>query len=280
MGIELEESKIRENIDERDKIDSTRKISPLLKPPGARVIDTSNISIDQQVQMAEEYARRRAREISESETPGHIENRSLFFTSYFRTSSRVLLGLLKLLFGLSVHGEENLRNRGNFIFASNHISYADPPVVGSALNREVWFLAKKELFNNRFFGWLIRKYHAVPIDRDSFDRSAIRRVITLLKSGQSILMFPEGTRSRDDSLKMPKIGLGYIALNSNSNIIPVFVSGTNRMGGALLRREKLEVYIGPPIYIDSGYESDDRKKDYQLISSMVFEVIRMLKNEY
>jgi len=279
MGIELGEDRIRKNIQERDRIDSTRQVSPLLKPPGARVIDTSGLTIYQQVDEAENYARQRAEKLATRKKSYLNEKSSFFFTRYFRVSSRLIFWLCRLLFGLRVLGGENLKTGGNFLFASNHISYADPPVVGCALNREIWFLAKKELFLNRFFGWLIRKYHAVPIDRESFDRKAIRYIVKLLKSGHSVLMFPEGTRSRDNRIKMPKVGLGYIALNAGSDIIPVYVKGSGRLLSALFRREKLEVRIGPPIFIDSDYKPEDRKKDYRLIASMVFESIKMLKYE-
>jgi 1-acyl-sn-glycerol-3-phosphate acyltransferase len=243
------------------------------------VIDTSGITIDQQVEMAEDYARGVAGRLAEKRASYRKDSSPLFITHYFRVTRKILYILLKLLFGLRVFGRENLEIAGNFLFASNHISYADPPVVGSSFNREVWFLAKKELFNNRFFGWLIRKYHAVPIDRNSFDRKAIRTIVKLLKSGHSVLMFPEGTRSRDGSIKKPKEGLGYITINSGADIIPVYIKGSDRMLRALLRKDSLEVHIGPPIYIGGEYESDDRKRDYRLISSMVYQSIRMLKNE-
>ncbi len=277
MGIDQDEDKVRKNIEERDRIDSTRQVSPLLKPPGAKVIDTSGLTIDQQVRIAEDYARGRLKEIIQRDKYYLNRKSSLYSTRYYRITRKLIYCIFKLLFGLRVYGRENLRTGGNFIFASNHISYSDPPVVGSILNREVWFLAKKELFNNRFFGWLISKYHAVPIDRDSFDRAAIRKIVKLLKSGSSILMFPEGTRSKDDRIRMPKMGLGYIAVNSGTDIIPVYISGSNRMGRAFLRKNRLEVHIGPPIYIDSGYKSDDRKRDYKLITSMFYESIKMLK---
>jgi len=278
MGIDQDDRKIRKNIEERDRIDSTRQISPLLKPPGAKVIDTSGLTIDQQVGMAEEYARLRLEQITQMHNSYQNRKSSLYLAGYYRITKKLVYYIFRLFFGLRVSGLENLRTAGNFIFASNHISYADPPLAGSTLNREIWFLAKKELFKNRFFGWLIGRYHAVPIDRDSFDRAAIRKIVKLLKSGRSILMFPEGTRSRDGLIRMPKMGLGYIAVNSGTGIIPVYISGSNRLGRAFLRRERLEVRIGPPIYIDSGYRSDDKKRDYKLITSMFYESVKMLKH--
>ena len=99
-----------------------------------------------------------------------------------------------------------------------------------------------------------------------------------LKQGDSVLMFPEGTRSRDGSIRQLKSGLGFIAMQAGVSILPVYVRGTDRLSKCFLRRERLEVRLGPPIRIPEDYVPDDRKRDYQVLSSMVRHEMQMLKD--
>jgi len=278
MGISYDIEDIRRNIIERDRIDSSRTISPLVKPPGSIVIDTSEITIEEQVDIAEAGVMKAHRLIQDSIRSYSLKGGPESSNLYYRVSKWLVRSVFKVLFGLKISGGENLEFGENFIFASNHISYGDPPIVGCALDREVYFLAKKELFVNRFFEWLISKYHAIPIDREGLDRRALTTVIGKLKSGESILMFPQGTRSRDGKLKKLKTGLGFIALKSRSNIMPLYVTGSDDLGACFLRRKKLRVRIGPPIRLDRDYKPEDRKRDYRIISSMVLEEMRILKD--
>ncbi|UCD17981.1 MAG: 1-acyl-sn-glycerol-3-phosphate acyltransferase, partial [Candidatus Zixiibacteriota bacterium] len=94
--------------------------------------------------------------------------------------------------------KENIPKDGPFILASNHISLTDPPILGASVSRPVHFMAKKELFKNRAFGALLRRLNAYPVNRRGFDKAAIRTAISLLRSAQGMVIFPEGTRARDD----------------------------------------------------------------------------------
>ena len=155
---------------------------------------------------------------------------------------------------------------------------SDPLIVGASLNRKVWILTKKELFRNPLLANLIRKYHAIPIDRDRFDRDSLSTVIKKLKAKESMLIFPQGTRSRDNTLEL-KVGLAFIAMHAGASIIPIYLGGSNHLLATMIRRKKLELFIGPPIMVSGINESDNRKRDYRIISSMVLEEIRMLKGE-
>jgi cytidylate kinase len=166
MGIEADPASIRENILERDAMDSGRSVSPLLRPAGALTVDTSRMTIDEQVAAIEAEVLRQAERISALAVMRGERNRFARRGGYFVISQRIVRAVFRLLFGLRIHGREHLRYRENFIFASNHLSYGDPLVVGCAFDREVWFLAKKELFRNGLFARLIDAYHAIPVDRE------------------------------------------------------------------------------------------------------------------
>jgi len=153
-----------------------------------------------------------------------------------------------------------------------------PPIIGSSVNRKVWILAKKELFNNFFFGWLIRTFNAIPVKRGKADRASVLALTEKLETGDSVLLFPEGTRSRNGKIRKLKSGLGYYAIQTGRPIVPIFISGANNLKDCFFRKRRLEVHIGKPIRLDPDYKVIDKKNDYVLIASMTLEEMRMLKN--
>jgi cytidylate kinase len=280
MGIEQTGEEIRRNLTRRDEIDSGREHSPLVRPVGAFTVDTSGITIGEQVAIIEEIVRKEASRLAEIYRPHGRTNRyKKQRNAYYSVAQAMIRFFCRLLFGLRIHGAENLRFAESFFFASNHISWYDPPLVGSTLEREIWFVAKKELFRNWLFSKLIRKYHAIPIDREGFDKSTIKTIDKAFERGDSVLMFPEGTRSKTGKLKDFKPGIGMIAYRSGKSIVPVYIRGSNILGDCLLRRTRLEVRIGRAIRIPRSYENDDRKKDYAVLSNMIHEAIKMLEDE-
>jgi 1-acyl-sn-glycerol-3-phosphate acyltransferase len=254
-------------------------LSPLLRPAGAFTVDTSGLTIEAQVALIEAEALRQAERISGMAVARGESNPFARATGYYGITQRIVRAVFRVVFGLRISGREHLRYRETYIFASNHLSYGDPLVVGCALDREVWFLAKKELFRNRFFAWLIRAYHAIPVDREEIERKTMKRLFDLLGAGHSILMFPEGTRSPTGTLRDLKAGLGFIAAKSGVSIVPVCVTGTNRLSHCLLRRRTLTVRIGPPIRIDRARLEENAKEEYRILAGMVQNEIRMLMDE-
>jgi len=195
--------------------------------------------------------------------------------------SQLLVRLfLKILFGYRYTFAEPLAKGCPMIFASNHASYFDPPCVGAAIidfERDIFFMAKLELFKSPFFGSLIRFYNAVPIRRGVMDWKALAQVKTILKGGEAIILFPEGTRSKDGKLGEAKFGVGMLAQETGATIVPVYARGTDRLLDAFLRRRTMKICfglaIGPEEYVDF-----DRSTQGQLaISRMVMQRIAALK---
>lgn len=162
----------------------------------------------------------------------------------------ILPGAFKLLFGCKVTGAEQIPKSGGVIIAANHVSNWDPPVVASYVPRQVHFMAKEELFNIPVFGFVIRRLGAFPVKRGASDRGAIKNAIELLKGGQCLGLFPEGTRSADGRTQKPEPGLALIASKSNAAVVPAAIIGTNRIlrGGSFFAR--LTVRYGKPISMD------------------------------
>jgi glycerol-3-phosphate dehydrogenase (NAD(P)+) len=137
---------------------------------------------------------------------------------------------------------------GPVILASNHRSFLDPLVIGCSLRRRVFFMAKQELFQNRFLGWLLSRLGAFPVRRGESDEETTRTALELLARGSALVMFPEGTRIRPGALGTPKRGVGRLALESGAPVVPVAVSGTERARrGWLLRPVRVELRFGRPL---------------------------------
>lgn len=114
---------------------------------------------------------------------------------------------------------------GPCLFAANHQSMIDPPLVGGLIPREIAFVARKTLFENPVFGGVIRACRAIPLDRGEADIAAIRRTLAVLAEGRALLIFPEGTRSVDGELQDPKSGAGLLAIKSGVPVVPIRIRG-------------------------------------------------------
>jgi 1-acyl-sn-glycerol-3-phosphate acyltransferase len=198
----------------------------------------------------------------------------------YRISWKFLRLIEKLLFGFRIYGDDRVPRTGGVIIASNHISYNDPPVVGSAVPRELNFLAKEELFRNPVFGALIRSYNAMPVKRATGDLGAVKKAVELLRGGRAMIMFPEGTRSLSGKFLNAKPGVGMIALMAGATVVPTYVAGTNRLGDAFLRKRPLVVRFGEPFdpaEIRKRCGSD--REAYMAVSAEAMERIKKLAEE-
>ena len=130
-----------------------------------------------------------------------------------------------LFFRLRTYGLKNVPTKGAFVLISNHQSFLDPLFCGTPLKKHLHFLARDTLFTNRFFGWLISSVNTIPVRQGEADLPAIRKVITKLKEGRSVCLFPEGTRTSDGKITPFKPGLGLLCRRGQAAIVPVVIDG-------------------------------------------------------
>ncbi|MDE5736916.1 MAG: 1-acyl-sn-glycerol-3-phosphate acyltransferase, partial [Oscillospiraceae bacterium] len=181
---------------------------------------------------------------------------------------------MHIWFNLKFEGREHIDKHKNYIYVSNHRSYADPVLVALAGYGRYGFMAKKELFENKLFAGLIRWLGAFPVERGSGDTNAIDMAVKSVQDGRNLLIFPEGTRSKDGRVGRGKAGVALVASKVHADIIPV---GINFEGEKLHFRSKVIVKIGEPIRADS-LPSTENLSERELLKTLRTEYIPPIMN--
>ncbi len=190
----------------------------------------------------------------------------------YKLSTLIIRFLMKTLFGMKLIGKIKLDNTRPGIIAANHQSYLDPPFLGSVLNEEVFFLAKKELFNNKIFGKLISYYNAIPIKRGAFDKEGFSNCEQILKNNKLMIIFPQGTRKSFSA----KPGIGKIAMDTNAVIYPIKIENITEFKSCLLRKKRLTFIFGKPINPEYYQHWEKKKVNYQKLADKILSEINKL----
>jgi len=170
--------------------------------------------------------------------------------SLYSLTKDVLRPLTRTAFAVRVTGTENVPRDGGLVVAANHRSYLDPPLLGTWFPRTIHFMAKHELFKIFVLGRLIKAVHAFPVDRDRADVAAIRQALRIIKGGDVVGIFPEGTRNLAGEAQA-RGGAVLLAATAHCPIVPVALVNT-QFAVRRLRASKVEVRIGEPIVLQGS----------------------------
>lgn len=186
-----------------------------------------------------------------------------------------------MFFRGEVVGLEHLPKEGAFLIASNHASHLDPPIIGSFVQRQVCFFARKSLWKPGVAAWWLDAVGTIPVDRDGGqDVSAIKRVLRALANDKVLILFPEGTRSPDGALQTPKPGVGMIVCRTQVPVVPARIFGSFEAFGKGIGFPRagnpVSVVFGPPL-LPSQYDPGAGKDRYQQASERIFAVIAKLE---
>ncbi|WP_077621716.1 lysophospholipid acyltransferase family protein [Sediminibacillus massiliensis] len=191
--------------------------------------------------------------------------------SLYTFAKNVVTVLLYPLYRIKVEGKENVPKQGPVIICANHISNLDPPVVGITCPRDIYFMAKEELFQKKFLGGLLTRIHAFPIKRGMKDRNALRKALDILGRGETLGLFPEGTRSKTGQIGKGLSGAGFFALRSEAYIVPCAIIGPYKPFS------RLKVIYGKPIEMDKYRENKTSAKD---VTEVIMSEIRKLAEKH
>ncbi|MFC1860009.1 lysophospholipid acyltransferase family protein [Chloroflexota bacterium] len=201
---------------------------------------------------------------------------------FYYVAVAVVRVILKLFTRCQVKGRENIPPQGPLLIVANHLNLADPPLLGVSLGRTVIFMAKKELFRPRWIGYFIGSFGAFPVHRGELNRQAIRQAYQILNSGSALAMFPEGTRSLSGQLQDALPGSALIALRSGVLILPVGISGTERIRGVtwFLHRPRITVNVGHPFHLPPASGKSTKAELSELTNSIMERIAELLPPEY
>jgi 1-acyl-sn-glycerol-3-phosphate acyltransferase len=198
----------------------------------------------------------------------------------------------RLLFGIyfrwRVLGAENVPKTGGVILAANHASYADPPLVGAGLDRDINYLARQSLFRFPIIGRLLSSWNSVPVDRDGGGAKGLKIILDRLLGGAGIILFPEGTRSHDGKLQPAQPGIGLVVAKSNALVVPVRVFGTYEAWGRNRKvplPKRITVRYGEPMRFEKlraeakNCSRERLKEIYQQIADEIMTAIAGLRED-
>lgn len=221
-------------IRERDARDQGRTESPLQAAPDAIRLDTSSLGLEEQLDVVGRWAELALR------GPGRT-------TPFYWFGSRFVKAFSRTFLKFRIEGIDHVPRGGPLIAACNHISFWDPPLVGSNFPRVLHFVAKAELFQNKVFGAMLRGYNSIPIQRGTRARRGLLGAEDVLNGGGAVLIFPEGTRNKSGSLLPPRAGIGRLAVATRSPVLPIRISGSNQIRRSLRRDTLVRIVIGTPM---------------------------------
>jgi 1-acyl-sn-glycerol-3-phosphate acyltransferase len=163
---------------------------------------------------------------------------------------------------LKIFGEENINPDETYIYASNHTSQFDIPIIFSAIKQKVAIIYKKELEKVPFFGWMLNRSYFISIDRNDA-RKAMESVLEALrqiKEGVGIIIYPEGTRSPDGSVREFKRGTFILAAKSGKPVIPVTIVGSNNImpkGSLFFKSSEVQVIFHSAVIFPKGMSKEE-----------------------
>ena len=197
----------------------------------------------------------------------------------------VLYIAYKIFFRVQFFGVENvaeISERRGVILAPNHASYLDPPIVGISVKRRVTYLAKEYLFGKFVVGWVLRSIGAFPIKTRSDDFRSVRRLIQILRDGKCVAIFPEGTRSPDGTLREAESGVGFLAVKSESVVVPVYIQGTFEAfprGAKFFKCSPIKAHFGTPFVPSEDKEILGQDDPYSAVGKKIMAQIKALKED-
>ncbi len=197
---------------------------------------------------------------------------------------RVLIRILVFpVANWQVKGQGNVPEGSPLLIVCNHLHLADPPIVAASIKPKSVFMAKEELFQHRWSRFWVGNFGAFPVRRGGIDREVIRHAEHWTKRGVSIIMFPEGTRSRNARMQSGLPGSALLASRLGIPVLPVSITGTEKLRNlkwCLRHRPTITVTIGRPFRLPPFDGNLTKEARYQLTTSIMERIAGLLPPEY
>ncbi len=169
-----------------------------------------------------------------------------------------------LVWHLEVRGGANVPPSGGVILAVNHQSFLDVVLLASFTKRPVRYMARSTLWDSRILGWIISDLRAIPFNRERPGKAELRGLLDIVRGGELLALFPEGTRTRDGSIGEFRGGIGFLARKAGVPVVPVLLQGSFEAwprGRTLPRRGSIRIACGRPVLYAESWEDREVAAD-------------------
>ena len=269
-GIEMSYEEILENIKKRDKNDMEKEVGALKVAPDAVVIDTTKMTVKQQADAMSKVIDKVLKNKKKESKIYSIRKETPWKKTERAVRKALIHAFYVVVYRIKKVNFENLPQEGPVIICANHLNYLDALGLVTAINRKVYFVAKEDLFNNGFFNWLAHVFDVIPIKRGMRDMDAMKRCLTILKNGEVLGIFPEGTRrGLERNIKVPN-GTAYMAIKTNTQVVPVGIKGSFKPF------TRVTLNFGKPIDFSKYNSKNPGKDDLDMATKEIMDNIIML----
>ena len=194
----------------------------------------------------------------------------------FGVSQLILRWVFRALFRIKVEGRDDVPRHGKLLLAANHVVAIDPLLIASFAPRQLHFLGKREIFGMPVLGRLAKFFNCIPIDRADVSPSTLKTIGEIFERGGGLLLFPEGTRTKDGAIAPFKAGIGLIAARNEVGIVPVCTSGLFQAKSRWWRRPRIVLRFGQVIPVKQYLDGGAKKAIYAAIASELAARMRQL----
>ncbi len=269
-GHDVDYEEIKKDIIQRDYNDSHREIAPLKKADDAIEVDSSDMNAEQVIDTIADIITRKKALL---ETPTPPENAKITVGLCLYSLVRWLVkGVFLIMFNVKVEGRKNIPHGGGHIVASNHISWADPILIGMYIVSPNAYISKMELFKNKLVAILLTVLQAFPVTRGSGDTGFIAKSIKFLRKRNNVVIFPEGTRSKTGEIGRAKTGISHIVTESYAPVVPVSI----KCEGKVRFRSRISVRFGEVIPAEKLFTVNHSTSEMHRIRDIIMDDIKEL----
>ena len=271
-GIDMSFEEVLENIRKGDKIDREKEYGALKVAPGAHVIDSTNMSIKQVEKEISKLIDKKLKDKKKEVKIYRIRPETPWKKFARAVVKGILYGFYRIVFRIEKINEENLPLDEPTIVCANHLNIWDAVGLVVSSKRRIIFIAKEDLFNNAFLSWIGHLFDVIPIKRGMRDMEAMKRCIKCLKNGQTIGLFPEGTRRGLEKGAKVQNGAAYMALKTGVKVVPVGISGSFKPFS------KVYLNYGKPLDFSQNKDKIPEKEQLNEATKQIMDNIIMLTN--
>lgn len=272
-GIKMSYEEVLENIKKRDKNDMEKEMGALKVADDAVVIDGSDMSIKEEARAISKVIDAKLKAKKEQEKIYWVRPETTWKKIERATIKGILHAFYKIVFRIEKVNEANLPMEGPVIVCANHLNTWDAIGLVTASKRRIRFIAKEELFHNKFLNWFAHVFDVIPVKRGMRDVEAMKMNLTALKNGEALGLFPEGTRKGLAKGTKVQNGAAYMALKTKVKVVPVGIQGTFKPF------TKVKLNYGTPIDFTNYEQKNPEKEDIEKATKEIMDSIIMLTNQ-